>query len=188
MEIIKDEITVMPSETNRIYHTIEGSHDGYYFFAKTDNSHRFGYGSDGINKGAVYILDVWEGGHPVGRDSIKGKGIHVANDFIAGYFRKWSNKKPETAKEKKVVKEIVQYLESISNDKAKASMGKQQIIIKNANSEIVREGWNVGDSCLAEIDDRGAAWFKAKPFREPGPSDWCVLYPEDYSLSKNIPS
>ena len=117
MKIIKDEITVMPSEKRRIYHVVEGSHDGYYFFAKTDNSHNFGYRSDGINKGSVYKLDVWEGGHPTGRDSIKGKGIHVSNDFVAGYWNKWTNKRPTTAKQRKVVKEIVEYLDSISNKK-----------------------------------------------------------------------
>ncbi len=116
MEILKDDVTVMPSEKRRVYHTVEGSHDGFYFFAKTDNSHKFGYPSDGINKGSVYKLDVWEGGHPTGRDSIKGKGIHVASDFVAGYWNKWS-KRPSTAKYRKVVAEIVEYLDSISNKK-----------------------------------------------------------------------
>ena len=106
----------MPSEKRRIYHNIEGSNNGFYFFAKTDNSHNFGYKSNGINKGSVYKLEVWEGGNPIGRDSIKGKGVHVAADFVAGYYNKWE-KKPTALKYKKAVADIVEYLDLIQNKK-----------------------------------------------------------------------
>ncbi len=121
MKIIKDQIKRMTDDSRRIYHTIEGSHEGYYFFAKTDNSHKFGFGSDGINKGSVYKLDVWEGGNPVGRDSIKGG--HVSSDFIAGYYNKWELK-PKTAEQKKIVKDIVKELETIALNQ----MTKEEVI------------------------------------------------------------
>jgi hypothetical protein len=116
MKIIKNIVSVLPSDKKRVYHTIEGSHDGFYFFAKTDNSHNFGFKSYGIKNGSVYKLDVWEGGHPVGRNSIKGKSVHVSEDYVAGYYNKWQNR-PTKAKHKKIVEEIIKYLDSIQNKK-----------------------------------------------------------------------
>jgi hypothetical protein len=112
IKIKKDLRTENPSDKKRIYHTLEGNYGDYYFFAQTDNSHKLGYASYGINGGSVYRLDLWIGGHPVGRDSIQGKGVHVSNDFVAGYYNKWSKR---TVKHKKVLDKIIKELEKIAN-------------------------------------------------------------------------
>jgi hypothetical protein len=113
LKIKKNTVTVNPNDKNRIYHTLEGQFGDYYFFASTDNSHRQGYANYGINNGSVYKLDVWIGGHPVGRDSVKGKGIHVSNDFIAGYWNKWE-KRP-TIKHRKAVEELIKKLDKVAD-------------------------------------------------------------------------
>lgn len=142
MKIIKDQIKRMTDDSRRIYHTIEGSHEGYYFFAKTDNSHKFGFGSDGIEKGSVYKLDVWEGGNPVGRDSITGG--HVSKDFVAGYYNKWELK-PKTAEQKKIVKEIVKYLDSnLKEETAIPEIATAEIITPERVKELYETYENKG--------------------------------------------
>jgi hypothetical protein len=115
IKLNKNIITINPNNKNRIYHYLEGSFGDYYFFASTDNSHKEKYASHGIDKGSVYKLDVWIGGNPVGRNSIKGKGVHVSNDFVAGYFNKWE-KRP-TIKHKENISSLVKELEIIANKK-----------------------------------------------------------------------
>lgn len=116
IKLTKNVITLMPSDKDRIYHELEGVYGNYYFQASTDNSHKKGYVSDGINNGSVYKLTVWIGGNPVGRDSVKGKGIHVSEDYVAGFWNKWE-KRPAT-KHKKIIDELVKKLEVIANKKA----------------------------------------------------------------------
>ena len=115
IKLKKNVITINPNNKNRIYHTLEGSYGDYYFFASTDNSYKEGYANYGIANGSVYKLDVWIGENPVGRDSVKGKGVHVSNDFVAGYFNKWE-KRP-TIKHKDNINSLVKKLEVIANKK-----------------------------------------------------------------------
>ena len=114
--LLKNLITTRKDDKKRIYHTIEGTYGEYYFFAKTDNSFKQNFASDGINKRSVYKLDVWIGGNPIGRDSIKGKGIHVSNDLVAAYDNKWE-KKPTTTTDKLTVNSLIQLLEVIADEK-----------------------------------------------------------------------
>ena len=106
IKILKD---TFQQRANRVYHSVEGMYGDYWFTAKTDNSHKSGYGSNGINDGCVYQLNVWRGGNPVGRDSST-KGGHVSEDFLAGYDNKWDNR-PRTKEAKEVVSVIVEWLE-----------------------------------------------------------------------------
>lgn len=108
-------------DKRRIYHDLEGTYEGYYFFAKTDNSHKVGYGSHGINEGSVYQLRVWEGGHPVGRDSIKStkkKYVHVSEDLVAKYWNKWEYRSRKK-KHLEIVAQIVKKLERAADRKSK---------------------------------------------------------------------
>lgn len=113
----KNEITKNQSNKQRTYHSLEGSFGDYYFFAKTDNSYKIGYANHGVNDGSVYKIDIWIGGHPVGRDSIKGKRFHISNDFICGYWNKWDNKPAKKHKEN--VNELIKQLEVIANQTTK---------------------------------------------------------------------
>jgi hypothetical protein len=118
----KDVLIINPSDKRRIYHDLEGTLDGYYFFAKTNNSHKVGYASYGINKGSVYELRVWEGGHPVGRDSIKStkkKWVHVSEDLVADYWNKWDYRSLKK-KHKEIVAQIVKQLEVVADRKRKS--------------------------------------------------------------------
>jgi len=110
MTITKDEFFQRPNEPHRVYHDIEGLYGTYWFKAKTENSHKFGFGSDGINNGGVYQLSVWRGGHPVGRD-VSTLGGHVSEDHIASYFNKWEYRS-KTKVDKQIVNEIVNWLEA----------------------------------------------------------------------------
>lgn len=109
IKILKDSFQQRADQPNRVYHSVEGMYGDYWFTAKTDNSHKSGYGSNGINDGCVYQLNVWRGGNPVGRDSST-KGGHVSEDFLAGYDNKWDNR-PRTKEAKEVVSVIVEWLE-----------------------------------------------------------------------------
>jgi len=109
-KIISDDFQQREDEPSRVYHTVEGLFDGYWFVAKTDNSFKNRYGSDGINKGCVYKLDVWRGGNPVGRDKST-TGGHVSEDHIARYWNKW-DEKPQGKKDKEAVAAIVDFLEA----------------------------------------------------------------------------
>ena len=102
--ITKNQFQVRDDEPNRTYHWYDGTYKNYYFKAETDNSFKYGYGSDGINKGSVYKLDVWNSVPP------------NAESYFARYFNKWDSK-PKTEKDKKAVREIVKYLDSISDKK-----------------------------------------------------------------------
>lgn len=118
----KDVLIFNPRDKRRIYHDLEGALDGYYFFAKTDNSQKVGYASYGINKGSVYELRVWEGGHPVGRDSIKStkkKWVHVSEDLVAAYCNKWDYRSLKK-KHKEIVAQIVKQLEVVADRKRKS--------------------------------------------------------------------
>lgn len=106
IKILKD---TFQQRANRVFHSVEGMYGDYWFTAKTNNSHKSGYGSSGINNGCVYQLIVWRGGNPVGRDSST-KGGHVSEDFLAGYDNKWDNR-PRTKEAKEVVSVIVEWLE-----------------------------------------------------------------------------
>lgn len=110
MVILKDKFQQRADEPHRVYHSIEGMLGDYWFTAKTDNSHKHGYGSDGIKGGCVYQLDVWRGGNPVGRDNST-KGGHVSEDYLAGYDNKWGNTRPRSKEAKQVVESIVNWLE-----------------------------------------------------------------------------
>ncbi|MCF8322822.1 MAG: hypothetical protein K9I26_06775 [Flavobacterium sp.] len=109
--IVKDSVTKMPSDQSRIYYTVEGTYKGHYFFATTDTSNHLGFRNDGVNKSVVSKLDVWLGGHPVGRNSVKGKGLHVSSDYIAGYFNKW-DVKPIGKQNQEIVNEIISELDN----------------------------------------------------------------------------
>lgn len=113
LEIIKDKKIKSIDKLKRVYHEFEGTYNGYYFFASTDNSHKVGYVSYGIKNGSVYKLDVWFGGHPVGRDCATDGG-HISNDFICGYHNKWDYR-IKNRKHMKNVYEIVKLLELISD-------------------------------------------------------------------------
>jgi hypothetical protein len=56
-------------------------------------------------------------------------------------------------------------------------MKTAEIRIEKIDSEITREGFSNGDKVIAEIDERGAAYFKSKN----GTGD-CILYRGDYSF------
>jgi len=118
--ILKDDFQKRENEPNRVYHTIEGLYKGNWFTAKTDNSFFKRYGSDGINKGGVYQLDVWKGGNPVGRDKST-TGGHVSEDHIAMYWNKWDYRSMKKA-DKQIVSEIVNLIdENVTNTKRKLS-------------------------------------------------------------------
>lgn len=110
VQITKDDYFFRENEPNRVYHDVEGMYGNYWFVAKTDNSYKHGYGSNGINRGCVYKLKVWRGGNPVGRDKST-KGGHVSEDFLAGYYNKW-DLRPRTKEAKEVVSAIVEWLEN----------------------------------------------------------------------------
>lgn len=118
----KDVLTFNPRDKRRIYHDLEGTLDGYYFFAKTNTSHKVGYASYGINNGSVYELTVWEGGHPVGRDSLKStkkKWVHVSEDLVATYWNKWGYRSRKR-KHLEIVAQIVKQLEIVADRKRKS--------------------------------------------------------------------
>ena len=118
--ILKDDFQKRENEPNRVYHSIEGLYKDNWFIAKTDNSFFKRYGSDGINKGGVYQLDVWKGGNPVGRDKST-TGGHVSEDHIAMYWNKWDYRSMKKA-DKQIVSEIVNLIdEKVTNTKRKLS-------------------------------------------------------------------
>lgn len=110
MVILKDKFQQREDQPNRVYHSIEGVLGGYWFKAKTDNSFKHGYASNGIKGGCVYELNVWRGGNPVGRDRSTSGG-HISEDYLAGYHNKWGNTRPRSKEAKEVVESIVSWLE-----------------------------------------------------------------------------
>ncbi len=100
--LTKDEVVTMPSDSRRVYHTIEGKYGEYEFYAKTDNSHTVGHGSDGINKGYVYKLKILKPDGTGGWDT------------IADYWNKWDYRS-KGKKDGKVRSKIIGFLELIAD-------------------------------------------------------------------------
>jgi hypothetical protein len=96
VNITKNKFQTRKDEPNRVFHSYEGTIGDYTFTAETDSN-----GSDGINKGSIYQLDIW-----------KSNG----NSSIARYDRKWDYR-TKNPKEGKIRSAIINYIDSISSKK-----------------------------------------------------------------------
>jgi hypothetical protein len=96
VNITKNELKIRKDEPSRVFHSYEGTIGDYTFTAETDSN-----GSDGINKGSIYQLDVYKTNE---------------NSIIARYDRKWDYR-TKNPKEGKIRSAIINYIDSISSKK-----------------------------------------------------------------------
>ena len=104
IKITKNEFQFRKDEPKRVYHSYEGTLGDYIFYAKTDNSFKGGYGSDGINKGSIYKLSIRK---------VLDNGMH---NSIAEYSNKWDYR-TKNAKDGAIRSKIIKYIDSISDEK-----------------------------------------------------------------------
>jgi hypothetical protein len=94
VNITKNEFQIRKDEPNRVFHSYEGNIGDYTFTAETDSK-----GTDGINKGSIYELDIYN-----------------ENSSIARYNRKWEYRSKNT-KDGAIRSTIIKYIDSISDKK-----------------------------------------------------------------------
>jgi len=94
VNITKNEFQTRKDDPNRVFHSYEGNIGDYTFTAETDSN-----GTDGINKGSIYKLDIYNKNSSVGR-----------------YDRKWEYRSKNT-KDGAIRSTIIKYIDSISDKK-----------------------------------------------------------------------
>jgi hypothetical protein len=94
VNITKNEFQTRKDDPNRVFHSYEGNIGDYTFTAETDSN-----GTDGINKGSIYKLDIYNENSSVGR-----------------YDRKWEYRSKNT-KDGAIRSTIIKYIDSISDKK-----------------------------------------------------------------------
>ena len=131
VNITKNEFQTRKDDPNRVFHSYEGNIGDYTFTAETDSN-----GVDGINKGSIYKLDIYNENSSIGR-----------------YDRKWDYKSKNT-KDGAIRSIIIKYIDSISDKKN----GEPKMFSKGGN--VIEKRY------VNKSEDYETRYAKDKPMRK----------------------